>query len=89
MELIALETIRVDGEKVLSGESFDVSEELAERLVKRGIAEYADTHEDPETPEDLESMTVAELRDLAKELGLHGYSDLKKDELIEAIGEAE
>lgn len=35
--------------------------------------------------EDYEDRTVDELRDRAKELGLHGYSDLRKDELIERI----
>lgn len=33
----------------------------------------------------LEALTVAELREIAKEQGLTGYSSLKKAELIEAI----
>lgn len=35
--------------------------------------------------EDYEDRTVAQLRDRARELGLRGYSKLKKAELIEKI----
>lgn len=33
----------------------------------------------------LEELTVKELKEIAKDKGLEGYSDLKKDELIELL----
>ena len=44
--------------------------------------------EEVEVPQrvDYSSMTVAQLRDIAKNKGIEGYSNLKKAELIEKLG---
>lgn len=57
-------------------------EEVKEELKKE---EKTSKKEVKPSKASLEALTVAELREIAKEQGLTGYSSLKKAELIEAI----
>lgn len=66
----------------------DAQKELTspERTTTSPISLPTVKDEDTETPDTvLEESTVSELRKRAKELGLHGYSVLKKPELINLI----
>ena len=44
--------------------------------------------EEVEVPQEIDysSMTVAQLREIAKNKGIEGYSSMKKTELIEKLG---
>lgn len=47
------------------------------------------TKSDAGQGEDLESLTVSDLHERAKDLGLTGYSTLHKDELVKAVRKAQ
>lgn len=79
--------IAVDGELVKAGETIGCTEKNARNLMRRGKAVLAD--EKPADESDLSELTVAELRELAEDAGITGYSDMRKAELIAALEAAE
>jgi len=72
------------------GKSEDTAEEIAARTVNKHRREEGETSntrsEGTGNPNArYESRTKDELENLAKERGIHGYSDMSKEELIERL----
>ncbi|WP_200792222.1 DUF7218 family protein [Agrococcus sp. Marseille-P2731] len=64
------------------GNSKEKSARIANAAARDGRSDVGERGGDAESYED---RTVDELRQRAKELGLEGYSKLKKDELIDRL----
>lgn len=70
------------------GTIIDLPEDVALRKVAQGKAELVDKPDSvmENEPENLDQMTLKQLRDLAKTKGLKGYSTKGKPELIKLLG---
>lgn len=102
MKIKILKTVpgSVDGIKIITyeeGVEYDLPKELADAFILKGYAENLEVGpmeqkviEPEETKEsgDHPERTVDELREIAKSMGIKGYTKLNKEELTQAIHDA-
>jgi len=87
MKLKALNTISNGIKTYVKGDVFETDKDFTEALVESKSAEYLEPQDSKEVeiPEDLDALTVAELKEICKNADLEGYSNKNKAELIELI----
>jgi hypothetical protein len=78
----AVATPKADPVVVTKADVKDIKEDLKAELKEEIKAEV---QAEIDQQSDLESLTVAELKDIARERGLSGYSSMKKAELIDLL----
>lgn len=69
----------------LNVEKIVTDENSRDKLIAQGFKLVGDKKEDVNPTGDINKLTVDKLKELAKEKGIEGYSNMKKEELIAAL----
>jgi len=69
----------------LNVEKIAADESARDKYIAQGFKLVEDKKEDVNSKGDIDKLKVDELKELAKQKGIEGYSNMKKEELIVAL----